>query len=71
MRRCIHSYPKLAAGLLAATGVAGLTAGAILAQSNPPGPPASTQDEPIKRTVCSGAIWREHRARRLSCSSRT
>ena len=51
MRRCVHSYRKLAVGLLAATGVAGLTAGAILAQSNPPGPPASTQDEPIKRTV--------------------
>jgi hypothetical protein len=51
MRRCIHSYRKLAVGLLAATGVAGLTAGAILAQSNPPGPPASTEDEPIKRTV--------------------
>jgi hypothetical protein len=37
--------------LLAATGVVGLTARAILAQSNPPGPAASTQDEPIKRTV--------------------
>ncbi len=41
------------AGGLAASrhGVVGLTARAILAQSNPPGPAASTQDEPIKRTV--------------------
>src|SRR5262245_66253352 len=51
MRRCVHSYRRLAVGLLAATGVVGLTARAILAQSNPPGPTASTQDEPIKRTV--------------------
>src|SRR4051812_34865008 len=51
MRRCVHSYRKLAVGLLAAAGVVGLTARAILAQSNPPGPAASTQDEPIKRTV--------------------
>ena len=51
MRRSVHSYRKLAVGLLAATGVVGLTARAILAQSNPPGPAASTQDEPIKRTV--------------------
>ena len=51
MRRCVHSYRKLAVGLLAATGVVGLTARVILAQSSPPGPTASTQDEPIKRTV--------------------
>jgi hypothetical protein len=50
MRRSVHSYRKLAVGLLAA-GVVGVTAGVILAQSNPPGPAASTQDEPIKRTV--------------------
>src|SRR5258705_12034146 len=49
--RSANSYRKLAVGLLAARGVVGLTARAILAQSNPPGPPASTQDEPIKRTV--------------------
>jgi hypothetical protein len=48
MRRSVHSYRKLAVGLLAATGIVGLTARAILAQSNPPGPAASTQDEPIK-----------------------
>jgi quercetin dioxygenase-like cupin family protein len=51
MRRSIHSYRKLAVGLIAATGVVGLTAGAILAQSSPPAPAASSQDEPIKRTV--------------------
>jgi quercetin dioxygenase-like cupin family protein len=51
MRRSIHSYRKLVVSLLAATGVAGLTAGAILAQSNAPGPAASSEDEPIKRTV--------------------
>jgi quercetin dioxygenase-like cupin family protein len=51
MRRSIHSYRKLAAGLVAATGVVGLTARAILAQSNPLGRAASTQGEPIKRTV--------------------
>jgi hypothetical protein len=51
MRRCVHSYRKLAVGLLAATGVVGLTARAILAQSDPPGPAANTQDEPIKRIV--------------------
>ena len=51
MRRCVQSYRKLAVGLLAVTGVVGLTARAILAQSNPSGPTASTQDEPIKRTV--------------------
>jgi quercetin dioxygenase-like cupin family protein len=49
--RSANPYRKLAVGLLAATGVVGLTARAILAQSNPPGPAASTQDEPIKRTV--------------------
>jgi quercetin dioxygenase-like cupin family protein len=51
MRRPVHSYRKMVVGLLAATGVVGLTARAILAQSNPAGPVASTQDEPIKRTV--------------------
>jgi quercetin dioxygenase-like cupin family protein len=51
MRRCVHTYRKVAVGLLAATGVVGLTARAILAQSSPPGRAASTQDEPIKRTV--------------------
>ena len=56
MRRCVHSYRKLVVGLLAATGVVGLTARAILAQSNPPGPAASTQDEPIKRIV----LFRAH-----------
>jgi len=49
--RSANPYRKLAVGLLAATGVVGLTARAMLAQSNPPGPAASTQDEPIKRTV--------------------
>lgn len=42
------SYRKLAVALLAATVVVGLTVRAILAQSNPPGAAASTQDEPIK-----------------------
>ena len=51
MKRSVHSYRRLAVGLLAATGVVGLTAKAILAQNNPSGPAASTQDEPIKRTV--------------------
>ena len=51
MRRSVHSYRKMVVGLIAATGVVGLTARAILAQSNQPGPVASTQDEPIKRTV--------------------
>ena len=51
MRHSIHSYRKLAVWLLAATGVVGLTARAILAQSNPPGPTARIPDEPIKRTV--------------------
>jgi quercetin dioxygenase-like cupin family protein len=45
------TYRKLAFGLLAAMGVVGLTARAILAQSNPTGATASTQDEPIKRTI--------------------
>ena len=49
--RSANPYRKLAVGLLAATGVVGLTARAMLAQNNPPGPAASTQDEPIKRTV--------------------
>jgi quercetin dioxygenase-like cupin family protein len=51
MGRSIHSYCKLPVALLAATVVVGLTGGAILGQSNPPGAAASTQDEPIKRTV--------------------
>jgi len=52
MRRLVHSHHRLLlVGLLAATGVVGLTANAILAQSNPRGLAASTQDEPIKRTV--------------------
>ena len=51
MGRSVHSYYKSAVALLAVTVVVGLAAGAILAQSNPPGPAASTQDEPIKRTV--------------------
>jgi quercetin dioxygenase-like cupin family protein len=49
--RSANPYRKLPIGLLTATGLVGLTAGAILAQSNPPGPAAGTQDEPIKRTV--------------------
>jgi quercetin dioxygenase-like cupin family protein len=51
MGRSIHSYRKLGGVLLAATTLIGLTIGAILAQSNPPGPAVSPQDEPIKRTV--------------------
>src|SRR5215472_2943495 len=50
MRCRVQSYRKLAVGLLAATGVVGLIR-AILAQSSPPGPAASTEDEPIKRTI--------------------
>jgi quercetin dioxygenase-like cupin family protein len=49
--RSANPYRKLAIGLLAATGLVGLTARAILAPSNPPAPAASNQDEPIKRTV--------------------
>jgi quercetin dioxygenase-like cupin family protein len=49
--RSSNPYRKLAVGLLAATAAVGLTARAILAQSNPVGPAASTLDEPIKRTV--------------------
>ena len=51
MGRSVYSYRKLAVALLAGTVVVGLTAGAILAQSNRPGASASTQDELIKRTV--------------------
>src|SRR6185437_12031671 len=51
MTRSVHSFRKLAVWLLAAIGIVGLTARAMLAQSNPPGPAASNQDEPIKRTV--------------------
>ena len=51
MGRSVQSYRNLSVALLAATVVVGLTAGAMLAQSNPPGAGASTQDEPIKRTV--------------------
>ena len=52
MGHFVYSYRKLAVvAHLAATVVVGLTAGAILAQSNPSGTGAGTQDEPIKRTV--------------------
>ena len=51
MGRSIHFYRKLALALLATTVAVGLAAGAILAQSNPPGLGAGAQDEPIKRTV--------------------
>lgn len=51
MTRAIHSYRKLAIALLAATTVIGATATAMLAQGNSPSAPASTKDEPIKRTV--------------------
>ena len=51
MGRSVHSHRKLAIALLAATVAVGLTLRAILAQSNPPGAAATTQDEPIKRTV--------------------
>jgi quercetin dioxygenase-like cupin family protein len=46
----MRRYRKVSVGLLGAA-VVGLTTGAILAQSNPPSPAASSQDEPIKRTV--------------------
>jgi quercetin dioxygenase-like cupin family protein len=49
--RFANSYRKLAVGLLAVAGVVGLTAKAILAQSNPPSSAANTQEEPIKRTI--------------------
>ena len=51
MRRSIHAYCRPGSVLLAVATLAGLMTGAILAQSNPPGPAASPQDEPIKRTV--------------------
>jgi len=51
METSIRSFRKSAVALLVITPVAGLTIGAILAEGNPPGPVASTQDEPIKRTV--------------------
>jgi quercetin dioxygenase-like cupin family protein len=51
MGRSVHFHRKLPVALLAVTAAVGLTAGAILAESNPPGPGSSTQDEPIKRTV--------------------
>ena len=51
MGRSILSYCNLGCVLLAATTLVGLTIGAILAQSNPPGPAINPQDEPIKRTV--------------------
>src|SRR5262245_20951385 len=38
MTRSVQPYRKLAVGLLAATGIVGLTARAMLAQINPPGP---------------------------------
>ena len=49
MRRSV--YHNLAVAILTVMVIVGLTAGAILAQSNPPGAGASTHDEPIKRTV--------------------
>jgi quercetin dioxygenase-like cupin family protein len=51
MGRSVHFCRKPAVALLAATAFVGLAAGAILAQSNSPGAGASSQDEPIKRTV--------------------
>jgi quercetin dioxygenase-like cupin family protein len=51
MGRSVRSYRKLGGVLLAATTLVGLTIGAILAQSNPPGSAVSTQEEPIKRTI--------------------
>ena len=51
MARSIHSYRKLAVGLLVATTAVGLTIGAMFAQANPPGPATNIRDEPIKRTV--------------------
>src|SRR5262245_18424674 len=51
MKRSVHSYRRLAAGLIADTGAIWLAAKAILAQNNPPGPAASIRDEPIKRTI--------------------
>ena len=47
----MYSHCKLGGVLLAVTTLVGLTIGAIMAQSNQPGPSASPQDEPIKRTV--------------------
>jgi quercetin dioxygenase-like cupin family protein len=49
MGRYIHSHRGLAAALLGAVVIVGLTAGAIMAQSNPPA--AAAPDEPIKRTI--------------------
>jgi quercetin dioxygenase-like cupin family protein len=48
MTYSVYSHRKLVVALFAAV-LAGLTAKALLAQSNPPG--AGAQDEPIKRTV--------------------
>ena len=64
MGRSVRPYRKLGGVLLAATTLVGLTIGAILAQSNPPGSVVSTQEEPIKRTILSGVIWRARWARR-------
>ena len=51
MGKSVRSYRKPVVALLAAMIVAGLTARAMLAQGNSPAASASTQDEPIKRTV--------------------
>jgi quercetin dioxygenase-like cupin family protein len=51
LRPFVHSYRNFAFGLIVATAVVGLTAGGILAQSNPPAVSPSANDEPIKRTV--------------------
>ena len=64
--RSANPYRKLAVGLLAATGVVGMTARAIR-----PVPVQAPRTSRSSGLFCSGAIWRAHRARRLSCSSRT
>jgi quercetin dioxygenase-like cupin family protein len=51
MGQSVRSYRNLVIALLAASVVVGLTARAILAQGSPSGTGASTQDEPIKRTI--------------------
>ena len=50
MWHVVHSCYRLTIALFA-TVIAGLTAGALLAQGNPPAAGADAQDEPIKRTV--------------------
>ena len=51
MTSSMHSYRQLVVALLVTTTAVGLTIGAIFGQANPPAPAASSQDEPIKRTV--------------------